>query len=784
MKLKSKPRIQVMSTSSRFTEVAYIDKNEVSFNVYFEIDPEAALDNSVVTCDFRVFDDKKAESPRLKLKALESNAAFQRASSKKASALFDRSRDITSGIIDITKYISNDSIKKILSGAPARIQKRIKTDDTGLDGSRISQQSSSKNEDVKSEIDIKSLYLDMLHRKSKDPAAEINSATFHAPVADVIRGFRTASNLEKVSKKLESARKSLSKKSGLPLSITLKVDAGTSLEIPFIVKMKKEQIKTYTVEILMKSQSLKFKVNFSEAFENHIIPTHPPLLQITNVGARRVIKVKQRDANSNSVAIYRKRVLGDSTDRFVQILKIPLAFNQETQFVDQSNQPEKMIYRAISFNELSVSSGEFSSVILPGQISRKKKTEPDNLAILARETQDGIVVSAFNIPSEVIALRLIRKNLTIYESKFSSPTNILNGPIRKIDKISENFEMLDRPSRIDAVYEYKFIMINAYGEEIESQKNAIVHFAGNAADQEQYELSTTSLRVAESGALNVSFQINSSASQSSLDLIYSTLITAGLDSLYVDEIKSNKELFSKIIAFEMLRFDTTSGLNESFGIIEAGVFTDSPSSRKSAGVSQLIQGRRYIYQFRLLIRAPGTIFAETKVSKIDLETGKSYSVEMKKFNAPKTLKKGTLKSTASQLQVVTKTGLKTDSSSGSAAEMIQGRTALTGKIAVTIPNSNTFIDNFYVEESQRGNIIKWRVNEGLQKIDHIIVHAEYNGKMAPLRALHFFGNSNMIFIDNKLKASIDDVTYYLQAVFQNFQLGQLIGPIKERESVN
>ena len=83
MKLKSKPKIQVMSISSRFPEVAYINKNEVSFKVFFEIDPEAALDNSIVTCDFRVFDDKKAESPRLKLKALESNATFQRASSKK-----------------------------------------------------------------------------------------------------------------------------------------------------------------------------------------------------------------------------------------------------------------------------------------------------------------------------------------------------------------------------------------------------------------------------------------------------------------------------------------------------------------------------------------------------------------------------------------------------------------------------------------------------------------------------------------------------------------------------
>jgi hypothetical protein len=229
----------------------------------------------------------------------------------------------------------------------------------------------------------------------------------------------------------------------------------------------------------------------------------------------------------------------------------------------------------------------------------------------------------------------------------------------------------------------------------------------------------------------------------------------------------------------MLRFDTVTGLNESFGVIKTGLFQDNSKSQKAANVSPLISGRKYVYQFRLLVRAPGTIFSESRAAKTDLETGKSYSVSMKKFNSPTVLKKGRLSSTSSQLKIFPKSSLKIDPTVGSAGEMFQGRTSLTGEVIVTIPHIDTDIVDLSVEETVRGNIVKWKINEGFQKIDHIIIYAEYNGKRAPLRALHFFGNDYMVYLDDRLKASLTEVSYYVQPIFQNFSQGQLIGPVKE-----
>ncbi len=779
MKIKPKAKKQILSVSSRPAQVLRIDDDTVTFQVFFDIDPEAAIEERLTTCNFRVVDEKRIDQPKLRLKALEAVTAFQRSSSKKNAAISEISKSIARGIVDISKQIPNDRIAKILAGSPVRQVKRLTSrDETSLESKSISNLDSSKDEVPESQEYLKSLYLDMLHRKSKDPAAEINAATFHAPIISSVRGVRTTSNMSNVDKKLESTRAVLTKKMGSIVKSTFENDDVATLEIPLSVKIRKFQLKNYTVEIDSKRQVLKFKVNFRDVFEKHIIPTQAPLLQLTNVGSYRSMKIKQLDVNSNSVGVYRKSVNGNENETFSKVISLPLLPGKEIQFIDRNSQAEKSIYRVIPFNELSISSGEFSSAVAQGSKS-KKKIEPDNLSLLASEISSGVKVSIFNIPTEVIAIRLVRKNLTIHETAFSNPTSIVGGSLRKLEKSTLNVDFFDSPSRVDASYEYKAIMIDSYGDERESQNRAIVHFSGNAEDQEGYSLFPISLRVGDGGSQSVSFQVEAPTNQSSLDLIYNTLIDAGLDSLYADEIKSNKELFSKIVSLEMLRFDTFTGLNESFGVVSAGPFQDDSKSQRAANVSPLVGGRKYIYQFRLLVRAPGTIFSESRVSKTDLETGKSYSASMKKFSSPNVLKRGILSSTSSQLKIFPRSNLKIDPTIGSAGEMFQGRTSLTGEVVVTMPHIDTEIVELSVEEVVRGNIVKLKINEGLQKIDHIIIYAEYNGKMAPLRALHFFGNDYVVYLDDRLKAALTEVGYYVQLVFQNFAQGQLIGPIKE-----
>jgi hypothetical protein len=172
------------------------------------------------------------------------------------------------------------------------------------------------------------------------------------------------------------------------------------------------------------------------------------------------------------------------------------------------------------------------------------------------------------------------------------------------------------------------------------------------------------------------------------------------------------------------------------------------------------------------------------VSRIDLETGRSFSTNLKKFNAPRALARGTLTSTAVQQRTFSKTGLKADPTRLGIEELMAGRTSLTGTTEVRIPEVSTSVSNLSVEQTSRGNVIRWRIKEGIQEIDHIIIFADYNGRLAPLRALQHCGNNNMMYLDNHLSASTNEAAYYVRLVFLDFQQGELVGPAKVEENAS
>jgi hypothetical protein len=795
MKLKPKQKVQVLVSGERPPEVVRINGDVITFRAFFEIDPVEVIDSKINFCEFKVYEEIRQLSAKVKVGALTSIAALQKGTSRKIAARDASERVIVRGVIDLTKYIPNDRIAAISAGQPVRKQKKIRFT-TSSDVEAIDVLGSEKQDEQSIKPpDLKSFYQDALSRKSRDPASELNLAEFHSPIVNVARGVRTTSDKTKLSRKQQNLRDSLAQVSTSPRGAVLEDEELSTIEIDFPIKMRKSQAKTYTVEITARApskvgqlgrplQTLKLNCNFREAYEDHIIPTQAPQLQFSSVGSLRFMRIKQVDKNSTGVVIFRKNIQetsGPGGTQYKQIAKLPLQRGQEVQFTDRPGQIGKCIYRVVPHNEIQVTSGEFSSVVAPGSSTIRKSSEPDESTILAYEKDGGVQVSIFNIPNEVVSLRLLRKNLTINERSFSTAENVQDGPIRRFERTKTDLKMFDRPTRTDAVYEYKVMFTDAYGDERESLKSCIVHFAGNAIDQESYTFNKTSPTITNS---SVNFQVDAPTNQASLDLIYDLLTAQGLEDQYAEEIKSNKQLFSKLVALEMLRFDTSTGLNESFGVVKTGAFEDSITSQKAANVSPLVQGRRYIYQFRLLLRSPGTVFSESNVSKIDLETGKSFTTNQKKFNAPKALKKGTLASNSQLLRSVTRDGQKFDASSSSSAEMTAGRTALTGQIDVTVPFTNTEISGITVEESPRGNIIRFDVNEGLKKIDHVIIYADYNGKLAPLRSLHFYGGKRMIYLDDRLKASSSEISYYAQLVFHDFSQGQIIGPAVERTNAS
>jgi hypothetical protein len=578
------------------------------------------------------------------------------------------------------------------------------------------------------------------------------------------------------------------------LSVRLDSIEENVIEAPFTFKISKKQVGRYLMEvdaISSKSshriQTIKFSVDLRKAYENFIIPSIPPTLQVANVGSSRFIRIKQRDRNSTEVKIYR-RSYAEKNDsvitHFSEIASISARPGEEVQFVDRPDSSSRSLYRVVSLNELSLTSGEFSSSIVPGVKSRERKEHRDSTTILARESGGRIVVSVFNIPNDVVSVRLVRRDLTIFEHTFATPGSVVDGPTRLLSRINRDVTFEDLASRPNTIYEYKVMTVNSFGDERESQRSSMVFFVGNQETQEGRALSAQSIKITNEQEAKVTFQLDAPAEQSTLDNIYEILINQGLSQQYVDEVKQNRELFGKIIAFEVFRFDSVSGLNESFGVIKEGIFEDSQRTRSFSNVSQLQPGRKYIYNYRLLIRAPSTLFDSAKVDRIDLETGKSFSTNLKKFNSPRPLTRGTLPSNVVQQRTFSKTGLKADPSRLGVEDLTAGRTSLTGATEMRIPEVSTEILDLLVEPSSRGNILRWRIKSGVQEIDHIIVYAEYNGKLAPLRALQYCGNNNMIYLDNHLQASSSEVSYYVKLVFLDFQQGDLVGPARVEEDAN
>lgn len=794
MRIKPKQIVQVLSISERQPEVVRIFDDLVTFKVFFNLDMQPALESGLVICDFKVLNDKKLETQKMKVSSLESRFAISTASKRKSISISKSNNTVVTGKIDITQHISNDKIMSISKGAPAKSHKIIKlVNNTESNASSIRPIKSSLFDDAeKNDNLVLSYNTDLLHRQGKDPAEKINSSPFHAPISSAIRGFSTTAGAPSLNGKAVQFRKSFVQNNKTSIKTTLEDNDLKTLEIPFRFNLKKGKIGVYSVEInAMKEskkilQTIKFDIDLQRAFENFIIPTIAPNLFVTCIGSSNFVNIQQMDKNSNSVEVFKRNVSeksGESNSPFVRITNIKLRQGDRTQFIDRGLQPGKCIYRAIPTNELSITSGEFSSVVINSRITKKRKVEPDTLTLLAFESERTVVVTAYNIPNDIIALRLVRKNLTIKESSFSSPSTIIDGPIRSFSRMTADIQYKDLPTRQNAVYEYKFIMIDSYGDERESQKSSVIQFSGDIEAQEGRTLSIQPAKASTDQMSKAVFQISAPTDQASLDKIYSILVDAGLDTYYVDEIKKNRELLNSISAFEVMRFDTTTGLNESFGAVKSGVFEDGPLTRKAAGVSQLVPGRKYVYQFRLLLRSASTVFNGVNISRTDLETGRSYNTNLKKYNSPFVLKRGTLSSTAKQQQTISKTGLKQDSSSNSDSELFEGRTALTGQATVQLPSTDTFISNLSVEETTRGNVIHWNVFQGSQNIDHIIIFAEYNGQRAPLRAVHYSGRSKMIFLDNKLETSSNEILYFVCPVFTSFKQGGLVGPAEVKNGI-
>lgn len=789
MRLKTKTQIQVMRRSSILPEAVGTKGNRIVFRIYIDVNVESAIKNNVLFLQYRVVPDDIAKVLTPKLSVKNSKIIYQIASLRAEKLKRDENFVVYAGSADITKYFPNDRIREIRAGAPFQRIRSIRASGNKNSINPLLLKSDATKSVAPKPGVISKVYKTMAEQKKKDPAHEINARPSHAPLSKTLSGFRVTGNYSNADLNFESARLEMQKVGRTTSSFEKSNVSVGFITVPLDIEILDGEVKRYSVVIsALKSgtiiQQLNQIIDFSSILNDATIPSIAPEISVVDNGKGRKIGIKQVDPRATRIKIYKKMLNKDSAvdDAYELVSDLGATSGEAFNIPDSKLSLRQGIYRAVSYDSLGRTVGEFSSAVIGKSRISKQKNVEDPVTVFAYETSSGMQVNVYNIPYSVISVRLLRKNLTTHENKFSDPLISENRGQLSVSNEKTTASFLDRRLRPDSVFEYKLSLTDTRGNVYESQRSAVSHFVGSKSTDESSSLANNGydIKFEESGR-TVSFQVDASTSKTTINQVYDILATTGLDAQYLDEIKSNRELLNKITAFEIVRFDCTTGHVENFGVVTMGVFEDNSKTRKINNVSEITPGRKYVYFSRLLVRSPGSIFSQTNVQRTDIETGKSYVTNLKKYNSPKVLRNGVLSSNIVQKRAVSSTGLASDPSSSTSDEMIAGMTSTTIAIIVDVPRKDAEAKSAFVRSTKLGNEISWNILSNDREIDHIIVHADYSGRLAPLRAVHFDGNQSMKFIDDLLSSEKIPVQYYVQIVYTNYDMGPIFGPAKVKQ---
>jgi hypothetical protein len=796
MRVKKKQQVSIIYKKDSSTSVMRATPASVFFRSFFSIDPYQAVRLNVISCNFRIKLQANRKTIKEKFSAATSSAALSSSSREKARALEQSNNVIFEGSVDITKQIPNDMILAILRGDSIGKRRVLKFKDDNLSVFQntkevINDNSSLQQSKPAGRMSTQSMRVDLLYRRKKDSASIVNMARFFSPEKSKLSGFKTIDNLlSRAEDKELQFRNSLIKTSSSKSSQTYLEDEPIKfIDVPIFFDLSKQSLANVRVEVDVVSssganqstvsvlQTIAFNVNLAEIYSDFVIPTKEPACQFASYGANRVIVAKQMDPNAYRLKIYRKSMDAGSGATFLKIADLAAKDGDSVRFVDRPKSLSSCIYRVVPFNEFGVYSGQFSSFVQAG-LGYNKKYQADTTAIFAYEEGTAVNIKVFNIPDDVISLRLVRKDLTLHETVFTNPNSLKTKSSLNLRREDKTASFADEPTTLDHTFEYRLILTDKSGSERLSQNSCVARFLNDKLSMGQRGINVTDVSTNIAGTQRASFTLSVPPDDATLDKIYAIIEQSGLSTQYVEELKNNRELLSGITAFEITRFDTTSGLNEYFGVFPAGTFIDDESSRKSNGVSPIQPGRTYYYHVRLLVRNASSVFSETSVTQTDQQTGKQYQTNMKKFTSSKVSRRGSLDSTSKQQRFGAKTGSSTPAYASSDDEMIQGPTSITAIVTVKSQGSNIQVNDFKAKAGVNGNILKWQLKAGIQPLDHIILYADYNGRMAPVKALQYCETNSMSYVDNEIDAPLDSVKYYISAVFSDFSESELFGPAR------
>ena len=510
-------------------------------------------------------------------------------------------------------------------------------------------------------------------------------------------------------------------------------------------------------------QTLSVSVPHSKNVANLQIPIIPPGMTILQNGllGKNVINIKQLDPNASGVSVYRKEIKKGSPNLdavYTFIGDIQTKLGQDfVRMTDAVNNYAPIVYRGVAYNSAGILSSEFTSVVSRAikQNNNNKQERRHNFVSIVGEVVDSTIsIEIRDVPPGVCLVSLFRKNLSTYEKEFTQAlraTQVTNSemcaPIFLVDSNVQN----------DRIYEYQVRLLFPDGKVENATNNLIIKFEPIVTNI--INTTITDQSVVRSGTdIDFTFFLGSTIILADVDLIKKTLEDQGLLGYYQDGIIEDKHKLQNLIAYNVKRTNITTGESEDFGIVSGGVFSDKASGVVKS-VKALDAGSEYRYFVTTYFRKAETSLEQ--VTRTVTLPRSSYVFSPSKWLHPITLRRGGITTSGSRQ----KNHAQTVFSFGTVGGIISTN--------ISLANILPSISEAHAQRlGKNSNLIQWRVQGQVTKIDHFIIVLEMLGMRTVVGKAHNISESNYFqFVDSLDDNEHGKLKYYIVPIFYDFNTG-------------
>jgi len=506
----------------------------------------------------------------------------------------------------------------------------------------------------------------------------------------------------------------------------------------------------------------------------YLTPKTKPNVKIAHYAKNVILSIKQNDLNATGVKIYKKIIknydnLSDTFfSNFTHIKNITSDMGI-MKISDTVPESRSVVYRIIpTYGQKigNIYTDVTTGIILNNIPINDNKTK---CRIFLGSLRNGIQIQVSSVPRGVIAINILRRNVTHKRKDFIFVTN---------DLASSNIAYFDSDVEHGKVYEYTCDLIYSSGSIIRSSTRQMIEYTkvSNMEVEISAEITNKSFKYVNGQSRpDITIKISEIIKDKPLSILKTALNKSGIENFYFEELKDEKDVIEQLIFHRIQRINRTTGHISELGMSPGGQFNDSEQSAKT-GSQALTMGNKYTYRIFSYFRVPEQIIPGSIKTHRANVPNKKYNVNVFKYFNGLTETNGTL---------ITEDSFKSQHGKdmitlGYPINIIDVSTEFSEARPTIKSASVKIIGDGYTE-------IKWSVKGKCRKIDSFVITMIKNNSAVNIGTVHAIGSGNtFIFYHNTKPESIkyklntnlfrltDTVQYVIQPIYHDYDIGESV----------